>query len=389
MTRLWPRADPFASAELTPAAPDEAGVALRVVRRAAADLAAGVPLLLAGEPGLVVLAAETASGRAIQEFTELAAGPPILLLAAGRAAALLRRPLEPGQEAIGVRLGSNKLDPELLLKLADQTAGQPRLKGELEPAGALPAAAPAALALAKQARLLPAALVAPSRKEAGEIAARLGILSVDAADVLACSPERALHLQRVSEARVPLEAAPEARIIAFRVRETGAEHVAILIGRPEERATPLVRVHSQCFTGDLLGSLRCDCGAQLRGAIARIAEEGAGALLYLAQEGRGIGLTNKLRAYRLQDGGLDTVEANKALGWGSDERGYRVAAAMLAELGLERIRLLTNNPEKLAALRSAGIEITARVPLVFPPNGVNDRYLATKAGRLGHLLAEG
>jgi GTP cyclohydrolase II len=391
MTRLWPRADPFASAELTPAAPDEApdgaGVALRVVRRAAADLAAGVPLLLKGEPGLVVLAAETASGRAIEEFTELAAGPPMLVLAPGRAAALLRRPIEPGQEAIGVGLGANPLDPELLLKLADQTAGQPRLKGELEPAGALPAAAAAALALAKQARLLPAALVAPSRKEAGEIAGRLGILSVDAADALACSPERPLHLQRASEARVPLEGAPEARIVAFRVRETGAEHLAILIGRPEERASPLVRVHSQCFTGDLLGSLRCDCGAQLRGAIARIAEEGAGALLYLAQEGRGIGLTSKLRAYRLQDGGLDTVDANKALGWGSDERGYRVAAAMLAELGLERIRLLTNNPEKLAALGSAGIEIAARVPLVFPPNGVNDRYLATKADRLGHLLA--
>ncbi|MGH7158539.1 MAG: GTP cyclohydrolase II, partial [Acetobacteraceae bacterium] len=164
------------------------------------------------------------------------------------------------------------------------------------------------------------------------------------------------------------------------------EQLAILIGEPEARDAPLVRVHSACFTGDVLGSLRCDCGAQLRGAMGQIAAEGAGAVLYLAEEGRGIGLMNKLRAYRLQDAGLDTLEANRALGWGGDERNYLAAAAMLRALGLMRVRLLTNSPDKLQRLTAAGITIVGREPLAFPPNGVNDRYLATKAKRLGHLL---
>ncbi|MBC7800038.1 MAG: GTP cyclohydrolase II, partial [Gemmatimonadaceae bacterium] len=158
-------------------------------------------------------------------------------------------------------------------------------------------------------------------------------------------------------------------------------------GKPELGETPpLVRVHSECFTGDLLGSLRCDCGAQLHAALARMADEGAGVLLYLAQEGRGIGLANKLRAYALQDRGLDTLDANRALGWDADERNFMVAATMLHELGIDRIRLLTNNPDKMAALAACGVGIEAREPLVIPPNGVNDHYLATKARRFGHML---
>jgi GTP cyclohydrolase II len=149
---------------------------------------------------------------------------------------------------------------------------------------------------------------------------------------------------------------------------------------------PLIRVHSECFTGDLLGSLRCDCGPQLQGAIARMATEGAGAVLYLSQEGRGIGLINKLRAYTMQDNGLDTVDANHALGWQADERNFHIAAAMLKEMGMTRIRLLTNNPDKVTALAACGIEIVERVPHEFEPNGVNDGYLATKALRFGHLI---
>ena len=158
--------------------------------------------------------------------------------------------------------------------------------------------------------------------------------------------------------------------------------------RPEQAAAPLARIHSECFTGDLLGSLRCDCGAQLRGAIRRMAEDGAGVLLYLAQEGRGIGLANKLRAYVLQDAGLDTVDANRALGWGADERRFLIAATMLHQLGIGRVRLLTNNPDKVAALAACGIAVE-REPHAIAPNGVNDRYLATKAARFGHLLDEG
>ena len=148
----------------------------------------------------------------------------------------------------------------------------------------------------------------------------------------------------------------------------------------------LFRSHSECFTGDLLGSLRCDCGDQLRGAIREIAGAGAGVVLYLAQEGRGIGLVNKLRAYQLQDQGLDTFEANEQLGFDADERHYLVAAEMLRQLGFTRIRLMTNNPHKIESLGKAGIAVIERVAHAFPSNGHNQRYLATKATRAGHLL---
>ena len=163
-----------------------------------------------------------------------------------------------------------------------------------------------------------------------------------------------------------------------------------MVGHPDtpraDGDAPLVRIHSECFTGDLLGSLRCDCGPQLRGAIARMAADGGGVLLYLAQEGRGIGLVNKLRAYAMQDRGLDTLDANRALGWGADERNFLVAATMLEQLGIHRVRLLTNNPEKVAALAACGVEVVTRERHVFAPNGVNDGYLATKAARFGHML---
>ena len=147
-----------------------------------------------------------------------------------------------------------------------------------------------------------------------------------------------------------------------------------------------MRVHSECFTGDLLGSLRCDCGPQLRGALHRMAADGGGVLLYLAQEGRGIGLVNKLRAYAMQDTGLDTLDANRALGWGADERNFLVAATMLEQLGIPRVRLLTNNPDKVASLVACGVDVVSRERHVFAPNGVNDGYLATKAARFGHML---
>jgi GTP cyclohydrolase II len=193
-------------------------------------------------------------------------------------------------------------------------------------------------------------------------------------------------LNRVAEARVPLADAEDARLIAFRPGDGGSEHLAILIGAPNPAAPVLVRLHSACFTGDVLASLRCDCGEQLRGAIATIATAGGGVLLYLAQEGRGIGLVNKLRAYRLQDAGFDTVDANEQLGFDADERVYVPAAEMLRQLGFFTVRLLTNNPDKVAALERSGVHVAERVPHVFPANGHNERYLRTKATRSGHLL---
>jgi GTP cyclohydrolase II len=185
---------------------------------------------------------------------------------------------------------------------------------------------------------------------------------------------------------VPLEGAENTRVFAFRPDDGATEHLAILIGEPPRDQPVLTRIHSECFTGDLLGSLRCDCGDQLRGAIAEIGRQGHGLLLYLAQEGRGIGLVNKLRAYRLQDSGADTVDANRQLGFDADERIYLPAVEMLRQLGFREVRLMTNNPAKVDGLVRCGIAVTERVPHVFPSNEHNDRYLEAKAGRLGHLF---
>jgi GTP cyclohydrolase II len=365
--------------------PEPAVLRLRSVHRAAADLKRGTPVLLRGDAPLVLLPAETAGARGLREFASLAAAAPVLLLAPARAAAVLHRPVGPAVPALALRTSPALLEPAALRSLADPTAEQ-ILPEEASLAGESPELAPAALALTKLARLLPAVLVAPARADAAAVAMAEQLLSVSAADVLAYPASMAADLARVAEARVPLDGAPDARIVAFRAPDAGIEHLAILVGRPEQAATPLARVHSECFTGDLLGSLRCDCGAQLRGAIRRMGEEGAGVLLYLAQEGRGIGLVNKLRAYAMQDRGLDTFDANRALGWGVDERNFLVAATMLFELGIHSVRLLTNNPDKVSALVACGINVVRRESHSFAPNGVNDHYLATKAERFGHLL---
>jgi GTP cyclohydrolase II len=244
----------------------------------------------------------------------------------------------------------------------------------------------AAVALAKLAALLPAALVVRVGAAEAALLARRGDIAAIAAEAVFKRRAALAGLTRVAEARVPLADAEDARLIAFRPKDGGVEHLAIVIGSPDPAAPVLVRLHSECFTGDLLASLRCDCGDQLRGAIAAIAGDGGGALLYLAQEGRGIGLVNKLRAYQLQDAGFDTLDANEQLGFDADERVYLPAAEMLRQLGFATIRLLTNNPEKVAALERYGIRIAERVPHVFPSNGHNARYLRTKATRSGHLL---
>jgi GTP cyclohydrolase II len=189
-----------------------------------------------------------------------------------------------------------------------------------------------------------------------------------------------------ARAPVPLEGAEDAVVHAFRPADGGKEHLAIVIGDPVKDSPVLTRLHSECLTGDLLGSLRCDCGDQLRGAIQAIAAAGGGILLYLAQEGRGIGLVNKLRAYRLQDEGFDTIDANERLGFDADERVYRPAATILRALGFGKVRLLTNNPAKVEGLSACGIDVVERVPHRFPANGHNETYLRTKAARAGHLL---
>jgi GTP cyclohydrolase II len=247
-------------------------------------------------------------------------------------------------------------------------------------------AASAALMLCKRAGLLPAAVLGHDRGHA----LNADLLRVAVDDVIATLGETGgkteLRLQKVGEARLPLRAAENCRLLAFRPSDGGPEHLALLINDPSVSEPVLARLHSQCFTGDLLGSLRCDCGEQLQSAIQVIAEAGGGMLLYLAQEGRGIGLINKLRAYALQDQGFDTFAANERLGFAADEREFQIGAEMLRQLGVARVRLLTNNPEKCAGLAQCGIEVVERIAHRFPSNTHNEAYLAAKKRRGGHYL---
>jgi GTP cyclohydrolase II len=242
----------------------------------------------------------------------------------------------------------------------------------------------AALQLVKSAQLLPAAVLLP-------VGDGLALASRDALTLLPLAevgPElvRASPLHPVVSARLPMAAAEAGRVHVFRPEDGGEEHYAIEIGRPDRSRPVLARLHSACFTGDVLGSLKCDCGPQLRAALAQMGAEGAGVLLYLNQEGRGIGLANKMRAYSLQDQGFDTVEANHRLGFEDDERDFRLGASLLRKLGFSSVRLLTNNPRKLAMMEANGITVAERVPLKVGLTEQNAAYLATKAAKSGHLL---
>ena len=238
----------------------------------------------------------------------------------------------------------------------------------------------AAMELARLAGVLPAFLVNPLPAAEGH-----KLAASDLADWKDTG-----HLKVATRARLPIASGDEAEIVAFRSTNDLREHVALIVGGQSGDRAPLVRLHSECLTGDVLGSRKCDCGPQLDAALAAMADEAAsggwGVLLYLRQEGRGIGLINKLRAYRLQDQGFDTVDANNRLGLPTEARDFPVAARMLNLLGVRSIRLMTNNPAKVAALEGQGIKVAERVPHALPANPHNARYLATKRDRSGHLL---
>ncbi len=362
------------------------GTRPRLVHRAMGELRRGSGVLVAGPAPAVLAAAETVSADAMREAGRVAGTSQVKLVVSS-----VR--LAGGDDGLAAfEIGQSlamlaERAPTWLRDLADPT----RLEPPIDFAGSfrratLPGQARAGLALVKLSRLAPAAILVETDTEAAGRAAAEGLASVDGDAVVRFARDTGLALEIVAEASLPLQEAADARLVAFRAPDGGIEHLAVVIGDPAARDAPLVRLHSECFTGDFLGSLRCDCGDQLRGAIRRMREDGAGVLLYLAQEGRGIGLVNKLRAYALQDRGLDTLDANRALGWDADERSFLIAATMLHRLGIGRVRLLTNNPDKVDALGGFGIEVIERVGHEVAANGVNDAYLATKRSRFGHLI---
>jgi len=371
------------------------------VERCLAELRRGGAIaLIDGDQALLAIAAETLDEAQLAWLGSAAGESEIrVLLTAERATRLGLTPAA-GNAGICVcqmtaNLSAQALRTTIIHHLADPTSDSALAAKDKAVSGiALDASCTAglrqnlqqgAIDLAKTARLLPAMVVAkiPPEAVAYWVAAPF---TLACGDLAAHRRQLASELRRVGSARVPLEAAEATEIIAFRPADGGKEHLAIVIGTIDTEQPVLIRLHSECFTGDLLGSLRCDCGDQLRGAIEQIAKSGSGVLLYLAQEGRGIGLINKLRAYRLQDAGADTLDANLQLGFGADERVYQPAAEMLRQLGIQSVRLLTNNPEKVRGLEHCGIGVVERVTHAFPSNDHNARYLSTKAARFGHMF---
>jgi GTP cyclohydrolase II len=336
-------------------------------------------------PVLLAAAVETLGATRLQMLSH-AGAPPRLLLTPERLRAM-GWTQAPGPCSMVL---SAPLVVERLQRLAAVLPGSVPAVEWTDFANARPASAAmlAALALAKRARLVPALLVIELPATALPALAQAEVLRVSEGDVAALA-HAALDaeptLRRVSDAHVPVAASEDCTLVLFREIHGEAEHVAIIVGQPDLSQPVPVRLHSSCLTGDLLGSLRCDCGDQLRSSVERLAGSG-GVLLYLAQEGRGTGLANKLRAYRLQDAGLDTIDADHYLGFSGDERDFAPAVAMLQELGITRIHLLTNNPHKIDSMRRGGLEVVERVAVSAPVNPHNARYVQTKQERAGHLL---
>ncbi len=356
------------------------------VERCLFEVRQGRPVcLIDGEHWLVIAGLEGAQTGHFSLLRAFADGPIELLISAGRAAAL-------GLGAWPVCLPCRSEDEtrRLIALAVDHPVALDRaaLAQDARPVERR-SMADAALGLARAAEALPALLIArPNGSERLRRQVAEGvILTATVAAVDAFRAHRLSRVTRMSEADVPLHDGQTGRFVAYRAPGASTDHVAILVGRPETADAPLVRLHSACFTGDIFHSLRCDCREQLMGSLTRMAGEGAGIICYLAQEGRGIGIANKLRAYMLQDHGFDTLEANEALGFDADERDFSVAAAMLRDLGATRVRILTNNPDKIAALREGGIAIAERVASTATLNRHNERYFRARIEKSGYLFA--
>jgi GTP cyclohydrolase II len=351
-----------------------------LVKRGLAEFRSGRPVVFSAENAkfLLALPVDGLDQARLHAFEQLCApAKPRLVVTARRARAL-------GIEAAGsvaLKLDANTNADAIYSLVAD---ADPSEDAELDGPGPASDATGAAIELAKIAQRLPALLVAEIDSPASAlIEPPVVVVAADA--VLRFRRDDAHSLEIAGEAKVPLQGGLSTRFVVFR-DAVGGGSAAVVVGNPDFSKPVPVRLHSACLTGDVFGSSRCDCGDQLRLATKRLNEEGGGVILYLEQEGRGLGLANKMRAYALQDEGLDTVDANTTLGFDDDERHYGVAARMLQKLGCTSIYLMTNNPAKLDGLSELGIEVVGRKPLHAPINAHNRRYMTAKAMRAGHKL---
>lgn len=352
------------------------------LNRARADLRMGVPVVLTHQGRAALAAAvETLDPARLAKLRVM--GEPVLAITARRAETLKARAYDGDLARVAIPADAGLAWVQALADPADDLKAP--MKGPLHTLREGPSDLHrAAIVLAKSAHLLPAAVVLPI--ESGLVLAAAENLTLIPLDQAEPELYRTSPLHPVVSARLPMAAAQAGRVHIFRPEDGTGEHYAIEIGRPDRDAPVLARLHSACFTGDVLGSLKCDCGPQLRAALAQMGAEGAGVLLYLNQEGRGIGLANKIRAYSLQDQGFDTVEANHRLGFEDDERDFRIGADILRQMGFRAVRLLTNNPAKLRMMEANGLQVSERVPLKVGQTGQNAGYLATKAAKSGHLF---
>jgi GTP cyclohydrolase II len=348
-----------------------------MVRRGLAEFRAGRPIIVSsGSSNIIALPVDGLDAARFAAFAAMCApAQPKLVVSARRAHELgldatapVTLPLPEHADAAAIYSLVADADPE------PADGDTVRLAG---------ASAAAAIDLAKFAQRLPALLVAEMKS--ADVVAEPPLVAVTAEAIGKFRHDMVHSLEIAGEAKVPLHGGIATRFVVFR-DAVGGGSVAVIVGKPDFSKPVPVRLHSACLTGDVFGSRRCDCGDQLRLAVTRLSEDGGGVILYLEQEGRGLGLSNKMRAYALQDEGLDTVDANTTLGFDDDERDYGIAARMLQMLGCTRVLLMTNNPLKLDGLIEAGIEVSGRKALQAPINAHNRRYLTAKAMRAGHKL---
>ncbi|ATG37237.1 GTP cyclohydrolase II [Phaeobacter piscinae] len=353
-----------------------------LLARARVDLRMGLPVVLTTpDQAILALAVEPLDTKRLASLRAL--GPIALTVTARRAETLKARVYDGDIARIAVPASADLTWIQAVADPADDL--RTPMKGPLRSVRDGDAELHRlAIALTKSARLLPTAVICPVQHPA-QFAQSHGLTTLPLAAVAPLMVESS-PLHPVAAARLPIAAAEAGRLHIFRPEDGAEEHYAIEIGKPDRSQPVLARLHSACFTGDVLGSLKCDCGPQLHGALAQMGAEGQGVLLYLNQEGRGIGLANKMRAYSLQDQGFDTVEANHRLGFEDDERDFRLGSAILKELGFSSVRLLTNNPNKISMMEKTGITVAERVPLKVGETAFNRGYLATKAAKSGHML---